>query len=170
MAWLLVVIFSNLPIFTSLNNDSNHAIYISVCEIDHRSLGNSAGVNVKVFETDIRDAFQNMFSEQPNFSASRLSEKYGANALKYFSKYLKIKIDGKEVPLKFKSLELNGDSVWFYFDFQCNEDWESVEITADYLMELFPDQSNVVSVYHGDDKKFLRITRSNKSQEASFLN
>ena len=147
---------------------SNHAIYLSVCEVDHREQGNSAKINVKVFETDIRDAFQNMFSLQADFYSPHASTTYKKESEQYFHKYLKIAINGQSIDLNFNHLEINGDSVWFYFNFTCSSDWESISVTADYLMELFPDQSNIISIYHGTDKKFLRITSSKKTGEASF--
>ncbi|HEX9651498.1 MAG TPA: DUF6702 family protein [Cyclobacteriaceae bacterium] len=171
MPGLLVPI---LPIFFSFSgnvlSEVNHAIYLSVCEVDHREQGNSAEINVKVFETDIRDAFQNMFSLQADFNSARATSAYKEESEQYFKKYLKIVINGQRADLKFSSLELNGDSVWFYFTITCNKEWASISVTADYLMELFPDQSNIISVYHGDDKKFFRITRTKKTDQASFRN
>ena len=167
---LLVALLSILASPSKPEPAELHAIYLSVCEIDHRDKGSTAEINIKVFENDIRDAFKNMFSIYPDFEDPDAAKKYGENALAYFHKYLKVLINGNPVKLKFESLEMNGDSVWFYLSFDSKSDWQSVQVTADYLMELFPDQSNVVSIYHGTDKKFLRITRESKSQETSFLN
>lgn len=168
LIWMIAV-FLALPQLTE-GVEETHAIYLSVCEIDHREEGNSANLNIKVFETDIRDAFMNLFSDQPDFSKTNATEEYAENTLKYFTKYLRIRVNDNPVDIKFSSLEQNGDSVWFYFTLKCSENWNSVEVTADYLMELFPGQSNVVSIYHGEDKQFLRLTREKKSGRVSFQN
>ena len=78
------------------------------------------------------------------------------------------KIDGKKQDYRYLSCEVNDISVWLTFDFTSSSTWGEVEITADYLMELFPTQSNVVSITYHSEKRMFRLTKNSTSETISF--
>lgn len=45
---------------------------------------------------------------------------------------------------------------------------QMLEIQADYLMEVFPTQSNVIDISYGEQRIFFRLTK-NKSREQMTL-
>jgi len=165
MILFLSTVFTNL---TLPSTEATHALYISVLEIDHRNKSNEAGVNIKVFENDLADALKNEYRKTFNLEDSGSCSEYIPEIQEYFLKHITININGVNVMLRLTSCEKNSDSIWFYCMITTKDNWQEVEVKADYLMELFPTQSNVVSVYHGDQKKFLRITNDNKTQSVSF--
>jgi len=145
-----------------------HALYLSVLEIDHRDVKSDALLNIKVFKSDIEDALRNKYKETFSFETGNPCEKEGEKVLEYFRDHITIEINGDERPLVLESCEKNSDSIWFYFKLSKPGAWTTINVKADYLMELFPTQSNVVSIYNGDQKKFLRITKDNSTQSVSF--
>ncbi len=146
----------------------SHAIYISVVEIEHKDLGNNAKIMIKVFTDDFKDAILNAFEKQIDLSDKKSCSDNKSVIEGYFDKHFKAAINGKPLSISLTSCELNGDSVWLYFDMDCPANWKDISVTADFLMELFPKQSNIVSIYHGNDKRFLRLTLNSITQKVTF--
>lgn len=146
----------------------NHAIYISVVEIEHQDLGNNAKIKIKVFTDDFKDAIMNASKKRIEFSKGQTCSNYKTVVEGYFDKHFKATINGEPLSITFISCELNGDSVWLYFDMDCPANWKDISVSADFLMELFPKQSNVVSIYHGNHKRFFRLTLNSITKKITF--
>jgi len=131
-------------------------------------MNSEASVNIKVFQSDFEDALKNKFKETFDFDKQGPCSGVSKKIQEYFTDHLMIEINGEKKPLEFESCEKNSDSIWLYFKLDKEGQWRDVNVKADYLMELFPTQSNVVSIYNGDQKKFLRITLENTTQSVSF--
>ena len=172
----LVLVFIAIPNYSGKSDNGlielvknyNHAIYISVIEIEHKGLGNNAIIMIKVFTDDFKDAILNAFKNRIEFSKDKKCSDNKSVIEGYFDKHFKATINGKPLSISFNSCELNGDSVWLYFDMACPANWKDVSVSADFLMELFPKQSNIVSIYHGNDKRFLRLTLNSITQKVTF--
>jgi len=157
---LLYTFVLALPPFHSSAHAIDHAIYLSVVEIDH-SAGGSASIKIKVFTNDMEDALKNEFQKSINLVEPGACESNKIEIVNYFAKHFLCSINGTDVSLSFRSCELTGDAIWFHFEVACPPNWNEIKITADYFLELFPTQSNVVSINHDNKKKFIRLTQSN---------
>lgn len=146
----------------------SHGIYISVIEINHKLFDTKAKVRIKIFTNDLEDALKNTF--QKSFRLDSISTCLNGKDVieNYFSAHLKMAINDLQTTFKFKNCEKNGDSIWLNFTMSTPKNWKKINITADYLMELFPTQSNIVSVLHGDDKRFFRLSSKSSSREEAF--
>jgi len=122
---------------------------------------------VKVFADDLEDAIFNQAQQRPDLlnGSCKQSKILISN---YFKKHLIFKIDGKEQDYVYLSCEVNDISLWLTFELNSPATWGEVEITADYLMELFPTQSNVVSITYQSDKRMFRLTNGSTSETLSF--
>jgi len=58
--------------------------------------------------------------------------------------------------------------LWLTFEFNSPAAWRNVEITADYLMELFPTQSNVVSITYKKEKRMFRLIKGSTTETINF--
>lgn len=122
--------------FIPKSND--HAIYISVLEIDEKEM------KVKVFTDNLDDAIRN-----------------DANSIEgYFRKKIRLQINEQFVGFNLQEVSEEGDSYWITFKLDAPTNWQSFYLEADYFMELFPDQTNVVKVI-GDNPQFFRLTKAN---------
>lgn len=151
-----------------------HAIYISVIEIQHEASKDHASVVIKVFTNDFEDVLYN-HSDKPDRPGKRLqlskadvcdSNKEIIN--NYFEEHLQMSVNGKSAEFQFKSCEINDDSIWLTFSMSCMANWNNFMIKADYLMELFPTQTNVVNLKEGGEKRFLKLTVDEKEGRIDF--
>lgn len=130
-----------LFIFLGLNSPASkeeHAIYISVLEIDRQEM------KVKVFRDDLEDAIRN--------DSSSMDE--------YFRKKIVLQINEQPVSFSLKEVSEEGDSYWITFSLDTPPQWNSFYLEADYLMELFPDQTNVVKIM-GQKPQYFKLSKTN---------
>lgn len=136
LSWLLI----HLCLFISPTSNVDHAIYVSVLEIE------SQQIKVKVFSDDLNDALRN--------DSSSVEE--------YFQKKIKLRINEQSINFNLKAVSEEGESQWITFEMEAPSGWNSFYLKADYLMELFPDQTNVVKVMDKSTRYF-RLSQSNPS-------
>lgn len=146
----------------------DHAIYLSVVEITHNANATSASVKVKVFTDDISDAISNKYGERVNLAVNVSLDQGSQKVTGYFSEHLQLSLNGQPVALKLTQLEPMSDAIWVHFEVNCPQRWNELTIKADYLMELFPTQSNVLSVAQGEQKRFANIVKSKPVETIKF--
>ena len=168
MKLFLISIVYTLGLFNLDTKDvtSDHAIYVSVLEIEHEANSKQGRISVKIFANDLEDAIFNKSKKRLDLQSGNCDQ--SELILNYFKDHLLIKIDGDLQAYTFIGCELNDISLWLTFDFQSTSKWGELEITADYLMELFPTQSNVVSITYNGEKRMFRMTNSSTQQKLNF--
>lgn len=146
----------------------DHAIYLSVAEVEHKNSEKKAKIKIKVFTNDLEDVLMNAYHERISLDDASICEKNKIMIEGYFLKHFKYAINGISIALSFERCETNGDATWLHFNITCPPQWNKISVTADYLMELFPTQSNVVSIQHGNEKRFININKSKTSDVVTF--
>jgi hypothetical protein len=147
---------------------SEHAVYLSVAEVLHIKGKGDSSIKIKVFTNDIEDAVANEFHQRIKLADTSAFELQRASLQEYFNNHFQISVNQKRQVLTLHRSEVNGDAIWFYFKMTSASNWEEVLIKADYLMELFPTQSNVISIEHDTKKQFVRLTNAKKSETVRF--
>lgn len=160
--FLLSVLYS-ISLFGLNHKDisSSHAIYVSVVEVEEGS------IKVKIFANDLEDAIFNHSRQRPDLLNANCNQSKVLIA-NYFNDHLACKINGNEQKFTFVSCEVNDISLWLTFEFNSPAAWLNVEITADYLMELFPTQSNVVSITFKKEKRMFRLIKGSTTETINF--
>lgn len=140
-----------------------HAIYIGVVQVDHQSLGETAAVNIKVFSNDLQDALRNASSRYRVGPVESCCERNRDLIAAYFSDHFTCRINGRRLSLTLEECRSENDVHWLTFRMSCPEDWKEVSFTADFFMELFPTQSNVISLLHGNERRLFRATKGEET-------
>ncbi len=138
-----------------------HAIYISVLEVDQGS------IKVKVFANDLEDAIFNHSQQRLKFLPGNCADN-SERVSSYFKDHLEIKINSVVQDYSYYRCDLNDLSIWLTFKFKSPDHWQNVVIKADYLMELFPTQSNVVSVTYQEEKRMFRLVNEAATKMIDF--
>jgi hypothetical protein len=142
--YFLLWIFIWIPTLESI--DIDHAVYLSTTKVDFSDEG--VQLTVKVFEDDMRDALRGFHghlidtTDVPTFHSEVES---------YFNQYLLLSIDSQPLRLILGQMTLVGDSYQILLQ-SAHTGGTQASVAADYLMELFPLQQNVIHVIHGDDQ------------------
>ena len=160
MKSLSIVLFI---ITVSFNLNSSHAVYIAVVEINHKLNENTADLKLKIFTNDFEAALKNMYQKDLRFESDSSIVSQTELIENYFFEKLKLMINQNSQQISLKEANLVGESIVLNFKLQCPEEWQSLEIYADLLMELFPTQSNIISITNGAEKQFLKLSVDKKS-------
>lgn len=145
-----------------------HALHLATIQVNHPEHSKIAHMSIKVFSDDLQSAIRNAddrFTPGPLETLFENNEKLVA---KYFYSHLQLEIDGHASVFTLAKWEPQNDVFLLTFQIACPEIWQNIHFQADFFMELFPDQSNVLSLVHGEEKQFARLTKQSTSYRASF--
>lgn len=143
-----------------------HGIYISVIEVEKSAGDFNGSVKVKVFVDDLEDAIHNHSNNKKSYRSGCQSNESELKA--YFEEHLVFNVNKEPKKIELLNCERLEDSLWLNFKFDQKTTWNKVDIVADYFMELFPTQSNIVSIDDGTGKQFSRLNKSQQSAEFTF--
>lgn len=158
---MLFLSYLSLCLFLVSPIEDEHAVYISVVEIEARQ------IRVKVFSDDLRDAIRSHAGIVSDSSALDYCNKYQKEIHQYFSEKLTLVINDKEIPFRFQAASDEGDSYWINFSFSMDEEWNSIQITDKHFMEMFPGQSNIIKV-NWPDLRFGKLSADETSCSFEF--
>lgn len=146
-------------------SSDNHAIYIATVEIRASA---EAEVNIKVFADDLQDVLRN-YEEKPLVLGDETTLIANRQLIEaYFNEHLKFILNNQRKSLIFMDGTKENDVYFLSFKMITPEDWQTLSIKGDFFMEVFPDQSNVFTVYQAEKKQFCRTTKSSTEYTFTF--
>lgn len=122
-------------------------------------------MTVKVFSDDLLNALRNDLQASVPMFEDSICQSYSSNVSVYFTRHLEIKINGRDVSYTLTNCRSMGGSHWLSFAIDAPHDWLEIGITADYFLELFPTQSNVLTLHANGEKWTSRFNQKNPAQE-----
>jgi len=153
-------LFLLLSTFCWLSFSGDHALYFSVMELQIDKEGN-ANLMVKCFNDDLQDALKNWNEYQFDIDELKQQDQ------KQISAYLKDKIvftqNEKILNLELVEASIEGETTWLSFQSSIKYQ-ESFSISATQLMELFPQQKQMLRI-KGPNKKSHHILSLESSSE-----
>ncbi len=170
MKILLGAIFTSLHLSFSVvqGGVESHALYLGTLQLKYEDQSSEAYLNLKVFSDDLQSAIRNA---NKSFKPGPLSELFTQNQAlieAYFKKHLQLEINDMHQVLKLYSKEQINDTFILQFKIACPKTWMNLELTADFFMELFPNQMNVVSISYQGKKQFTRLNKKKPQYKAQF--
>lgn len=148
-------------LLTASHTRSDHALYLSVLEIDKQQM------KVKVFIDDLQDAIKYDSDSPIQSDEERFLLINRPLIQEYFQKKIQLQVNEQRVDFNLDKTSTEGGSYWVSFTLESPEKWQSLSLKASYLMELFPDQTNVVKIL-GEELHFFKLTKNNTSCSLTF--
>lgn len=93
---------------------------------------------------------------------------FEAEVKKYVNRNFDVYVNGSAKTLTFTGSQVNGESVWVYFESAGVGEIKSLKIKNTILLETYPKQFNVVNVAYKGQQKTMNFQRGREVQEASF--
>jgi len=120
----------------------DHAIYLST--IDMKIMDSKIALEVRVFEDDLRDVLR----AHRGYRVDTTSLTFLTAIDDYFTIHLDIRHAEDKVSLSCTAAKLVGDSYQLSFIGEFNPSEEGWQIKADYFMEVFATQQNVIDMQY----------------------
>lgn len=166
------IIFALLVInclgFTIIDDSANHAIYISVIKIQHEKGAETADIHMRVFTDDLKSVLRNKFGYETISEKETFCSDYEAYINRYFNKRFICAVNKEVLDFQLSNCEKAAEVYELTFKMDCPINWDTAQIEANYFMELFPKQSNVLHLQDGDTKRFGRTTKGNEILKIRF--
>ena len=147
--------------------NTDHAVYISVTTLEVDVDGKVKG-SLKIFSDDLEDALHRFSGERPAIVGRQDLSPIASQFEQYLRKHLTIRARGGGSLLTLENLENVGDSTWAYFKtgLESPSDWLNIE--SSILIDIFPDQVNIVEVKLTDKPRYLKLIKSQPSAKVIF--
>ena len=93
---------------------------------------------------------------------------FEAAVKKYVNNNFSVAVNGSSKALTFTGSQVNGESVWIYFEAGGISDISTLKIRNTILLETYPKQFNVVNVSYKGQQKTMNFQRGKEVNEVSF--
>lgn len=93
---------------------------------------------------------------------------FEAEVKKYVNRNFSVAVNGASKTLTFTGSQVNGESVWVYFEASGVNDINTLRITNSILLDTYPKQFNVVNVAYKGNQKTMNFQRGKETNEVSF--
>lgn len=152
-----------------LHSSELHALYIAMVDVSHRDASRTLDVRVRVFADDLQSCVRSAFPDQYVADGSETwPAKNRETVSRYFRQHLWFTTGGKRGALRLKSIRLEGEVYWLSLEADCAVKWTTLEAHADFFMEVFPLQSNMLQLNRGGETRYGRTTADSRSASFTF--
>lgn len=93
---------------------------------------------------------------------------FEAEVKKYVNNRFSVAANGSNLRLTFTGSQVNGESVWVYFEASGVSNISSLKINNSILLETFPKQVNIVNIAYKGNQKTMTFQRGRESNEVNF--
>ena len=157
-----------LLIFPLISATSAHKFYVSITKIEYVKEKKSLQIITKIFTDDIEDALQHRYDPSISLDTKKETEAADEYLQKYILQKLNIKVNGKPVQLNYIGKEYDVDMLVAYIEVTHVPNLKSIEIENKVLMEMFPEQQNIIHLKTTNSRKSLMLDKDESSGKLKF--
>ncbi len=93
---------------------------------------------------------------------------FEAEVKRYVNKNVDVYVNGSAKTLTFTGSQVNGESVWVYFEAKGVSEISQLKIRNSILLETYPKQFNVVNIAYKGQQKTMNFTRGRETNQVEF--
>ncbi len=132
--------------------------YSSMTKVDYMEGSKTLKFTTKMNTAHISDAIK----INPNTAS------FEAEVKKYVNNNFDLYVNGSAKTLTFTGSQVNGESVWVYFEANGISDINTIKIKNTILLSTFPKQFNLVNIAFKGNQKTMNFQRGKEVNEVSF--
>lgn len=134
-----------------------HKYYLSVTDLAYNEEQKAIQIITRLFYDDLETVLQARYDETLKVDAAQNQEKLDTYLTKYLNQKMKVSVNGTSQQLQFLGKEYEEDYVVCYIEITEVERIKSVEIKSTLLLDMFPEQKNMVHTEILGKKKSLLL-------------
>lgn len=132
--------------------------YSSMTKVDYLEASKTLKFTTKLNTSHISDAIK----INPNTAG------FEAEVKKYVNNNFDLYVNGSAKNLTFTGSQVNGESVWVYFEANGISDVSTIRIKNTILLSAFPKQFNLVNIAYKGNQRTMNFQRGKEVNEVSF--
>ena len=164
---LKIIIFC-LLIFTLFTGFVVHKFYVSTTKVEYAKEKKSIQIISKIFVEDLEQVLQERYSSRVQLDPKKETDLDQSYLLNYISQKLKFKINEKEAQLIYIGKEYDIDILNIYFEIEDVDSLESIRIENKILIDLFPEQQNIIHFSNEKNKRNLILDKNHPTGLLNF--
>lgn len=145
-----------------------HPFFVSVTEIAHNAKEKSLEISCKMFLDDTEKTLNKIYKQPVELTNPKNPQLAQQQVFDYMKAHLKIKVDGKPVVLEFVGYEIEGASIWSYYQVSNIASLKKAEVNTTIFYETYPTQISIVHCTVGGTKKSNRVTNPDATSVFEF--
>jgi len=135
-----------------------HKYYISLTKIEYRKESKTVQVTMRIFIDDLQETINTTYDKNFELAIPNESEEINILINRYVSDKFTVEINDHEKSYSYLGKEYENDVVYLYLELKNIELINSIEIKNRMLMEIFPDQKNIIKLTINKTKKTFLLT------------
>ena len=140
---------------------SIHKYYLSVTDLNYSEEAQSVQIITRLFYDDLEAVIQERYDTDVVVDATSDQKEIDGYLIKYFQKKMLITINGEQREMNFVGKKYEDDYVVCYLEIPDVNAIKTFEIESTLLMDVFPDQKNMVHTTIAGKKKSFLFTAAN---------
>ena len=155
-----ILIIFLIPIFAF----SMHKYYISLTNIEYKKENNSLQITVKLFIDDLQETINNTYNTNHELTLQNERSVVDSLIVKYSTDHFKIELNETTTKYLYLGKEYDSDAVYLYFEIENIQNFYTIGIQNNMLIEFFPEQKNIVKLNINKKKKSFILTSENDKE------
>ena len=152
-----------LPVLLVLGAWVMHEFYVSITEIRYNALRERFEISMRIFPDDLDKALLERNGLHTQLATALEHTLADSLLMVYLLEDFSLEVDGEKLELNYLGKEPESDAIWCYLESSRIRAPETMNIRNKVLTEYFPDQVNIIQVYHGKWNKGLMLDRQETS-------
>ena len=153
-----------LPLFAF----TMHKYYLSSTKIEYKKESKTIQITMRFFIDDLQETINRTYNKKFELALPNEPEEIDSLINNYISKKLDVIINTNKKAHSFLVKEYNNDEIYLYLEIENVEYINSIEIKNNTLMEIFPEQQNIIKLYINDLKKTFLLTKQKDKDSLKF--
>jgi len=135
-----------------------HKYYVSSTKIEYKKENKTLQITMRIFIDDLQETINNTYQNNFELGVPNEPEELDSLINDYTSRKFELIVDEDKKTFSFLGKEYNNDEIYLYFEISNIKTINSIEVKNEMLMEMFPDQKNVIKLYINNIKKTFLLT------------
>jgi hypothetical protein len=152
-----------LPVLLLCTSWLLHEFYVSITEVRYNPDLERFEVSMRIFPDDLDRALLERSGIHTQLATELEHEQADSLLMRYLLEDFSLEVNGLILELNYLGKEPESDAIWCYLESSKITDPEKLRIRNAVLTEYFPDQVNIIQVYHGEWNKGLMLDRNQQS-------
>lgn len=137
-----------------------HEFYVSITELRYNTSTERFEVSIRIFPDDLDRAILERTGIHSQLATELEHKSADSLLMLYLMEDLSLEVNGVELELNYLGKESESNAIWCYLESSKISAPEVLRVRNAILTEYFPDQVNIIQVYHGKWNKGLMLDRN----------
>lgn len=155
-------------IIPSLMSFTLHKYYLSVTDVEYNAEAKSVQLITRIFYDDLEDVLNERYDKNFTLSDRSDQEEIDNSLKKYLTSKIKIRVNDELKKLQFVGKEYEDDYVVCYIETSGVDSITKFEIENELLIDLFPEQKNMIHTKIYKRQKSFLLTRESAKAMLNF--